>query len=86
MAQARELLDSWPRSSWLQYARLDDHLGSIWRADALADMNFDGIGDAVGRLARVRGAIRRLAGRHAFRDAAPSATAVRWRNSNRPPS
>ncbi len=37
VAQARELLDSWPRHSWLQYARLDDHLGSIWRADALAD-------------------------------------------------
>ena len=35
--EARELLDSWPRHSWLQYARLDDHLGSIWRADALAD-------------------------------------------------
>jgi tetratricopeptide (TPR) repeat protein len=37
VAQARELLDSWPRHSWLQYARLDDHLGSIWRAEALAD-------------------------------------------------
>ncbi|MCT7659955.1 hypothetical protein [Mycobacterium deserti] len=37
VAQARELLDSWPRHSWLQYARLDDHLGNIWRADALAD-------------------------------------------------
>jgi tetratricopeptide (TPR) repeat protein len=36
-AQARELLDSWPRRSWLQYARLDDHLGSILRAEALAD-------------------------------------------------
>ncbi len=35
--EARDLLDSWPRHSWLQYARLDDHLGSIWRADALAD-------------------------------------------------
>jgi hypothetical protein len=46
VAQAREWLDRWPRSSWLQYARLDDHLGTIWRADALADMNFDGIGDA----------------------------------------
>jgi hypothetical protein len=34
--QARELLDSWPRHSWLQYARLDDHLGSIFRAEALA--------------------------------------------------
>lgn len=34
---ARELLDSWPRHSWLQYARLDDHMGSILRADALAD-------------------------------------------------
>ncbi|WP_194163666.1 hypothetical protein [Mycolicibacterium sp. P1-5] len=45
VAEARAFLDSWPRSSWLQYARLDDHLGSIWRADALADLNFDGIGD-----------------------------------------
>ncbi|WP_167100996.1 hypothetical protein [Mycobacterium sp. DL592] len=45
VAQARELLDQWPRSSWLQYARLDDHLGNIWRADALADMGFDGISE-----------------------------------------
>jgi hypothetical protein len=37
VAEARELLDSWPRHSWLQYARLDDHHGSIWRAEALAD-------------------------------------------------
>jgi len=37
VSKARALLDSWPRHSWLQYARLDDHLGSIWRADALAD-------------------------------------------------
>jgi hypothetical protein len=37
VGQARALLDSWPRHSWLQYARLDDHLGNIWRADALAD-------------------------------------------------
>jgi tetratricopeptide (TPR) repeat protein len=37
VAQAKELLDSWPRHSWLQYARLDDHMGSIWRAEALAD-------------------------------------------------
>lgn len=36
-AEARELLDSWPRHSWLQYARLDDHLGTILRAEALAD-------------------------------------------------
>jgi tetratricopeptide (TPR) repeat protein len=36
-AEARDLLDSWPRRSWLQYARLDDHVGSIWRADAVAD-------------------------------------------------
>jgi hypothetical protein len=34
---ARLLLDSWPRHSWLQYARLDDHMGSILRAEALAD-------------------------------------------------
>ncbi len=37
VGQARELLDSWPRRSWLQYARLDDHMGSILRAEALAD-------------------------------------------------
>lgn len=36
-AEARGLLDSWPRRSWLQYARLDDHVGSILRAQALAD-------------------------------------------------
>lgn len=36
-AEARRLLDSWPRRSWLQYARLDDHMGSILRAQALAD-------------------------------------------------
>jgi hypothetical protein len=35
--EARELLDTWPRHSWLKYARLDDHLGSILRAQALAD-------------------------------------------------
>jgi tetratricopeptide (TPR) repeat protein len=35
--EARTLLDSWPRHSWLQYARLDDHLGNILRAEALAD-------------------------------------------------
>lgn len=37
VAAARQLLDSWPRHSWLQYARLDDHHGSILRAEALAD-------------------------------------------------
>lgn len=36
-ASARGLLDGWQRSSWLQYARLDDHRGSILRAQALAD-------------------------------------------------
>ncbi|WP_078308524.1 MULTISPECIES: hypothetical protein [unclassified Mycobacterium] len=41
VAQARELLDSYPRHSWLQYARLDDQLGNIWRADALADLGLD---------------------------------------------
>ncbi len=46
-AQARELLDSWPRHSWLQYARLDDHMGSILRAQALADPS-----DAAAKLER----------------------------------
>ncbi|OBF03044.1 hypothetical protein A5730_22790 [Mycobacterium sp. ACS4054] len=45
IAQARELLDSSPRSSWLQYALLDSHLGTVWRADALADLGFDSSGD-----------------------------------------
>ncbi|OBJ62781.1 hypothetical protein [Mycobacterium sp. 1423905.2] len=45
IAQARELLDSSPRSNWLQYARLDSHLGTVWRADALTDLGFDGAGD-----------------------------------------
>lgn len=45
IAQARELLDSSPRSSWLQYAQLDSQLGTVWRADALADLGFDSSGD-----------------------------------------
>ena len=45
IAQARECLDSSPRSSWLQYAQLDNHLGTVWRADALTDLGFDGSGD-----------------------------------------
>ena len=45
IAQARECLDSSPRSSWLQYARLDSQLGTVWRADALTDLGFDGAGD-----------------------------------------
>ena len=45
IAQARELLDSSPRSSWLQYAQLDNHLGTVWRADALSDLGFDSSGD-----------------------------------------
>jgi tetratricopeptide (TPR) repeat protein len=45
IARAREWLDSSPRSSWLQYAQLDNHLGTVWRADALADLGFDAAGD-----------------------------------------
>lgn len=45
IAQAREWLDSSPRSNWLHYARLDNHLGNVWRADALTDLGFDGAGD-----------------------------------------
>jgi hypothetical protein len=43
--QARTCLDSSPRSSWLQYARLDDQLGTVWRAEGLADLGFDAAGD-----------------------------------------
>ncbi|WP_273735541.1 hypothetical protein [Mycolicibacterium septicum] len=43
--QARHFLDASPRHSWLQYARLDAHLGNIWRADALVEMGFDGVGE-----------------------------------------
>jgi tetratricopeptide (TPR) repeat protein len=46
IAQAREFLDSSPRSSWLQHARLDSHLGNVWRADALTDLGFDAAGEA----------------------------------------
>ena len=45
IAQARECLDSSPRTSWLQYARLDNQLGTVWRADALTDLGFDAAGD-----------------------------------------
>ncbi|MGH3642120.1 MAG: hypothetical protein ACRDUX_24185 [Mycobacterium sp.] len=45
VSQARACLDASPRSSWLAYARLDDHLGNVWRAEALADLGFDGAGD-----------------------------------------
>jgi hypothetical protein len=45
IAQAREVLDSSARTNWLHYARLDNHLGTVWRADALADLGFDGSGD-----------------------------------------
>ncbi len=45
IAQAREWLDSSPRSSWLQYAQLDSHLGTVWRADALSDLGLDAAGD-----------------------------------------
>lgn len=44
VAQARDCLDSSPRSSWLAHARLDDHLGNVWRAEALADLGFEGAG------------------------------------------
>ncbi|MHA7664539.1 hypothetical protein [Mycolicibacterium sp. HS_4_1] len=45
VGQARACLDSSPRSSWLQYARSDDQLGTVWRAEGLADLGFDAAGD-----------------------------------------
>jgi len=45
IAQGAEWLDSSPRSSWPQYAQLDNHLGTVWRADALTDLGFDAAGD-----------------------------------------
>jgi tetratricopeptide (TPR) repeat protein len=53
IAQAREWLDASPRSSWLQYARLDDHLGTVWRADALGDLGCDVVGDPDDTLAEL---------------------------------
>lgn len=53
VAKARDLLDVAPGAGWLQYARLDDHLGNIWRADALTDLGFDGAGDPEATLAEV---------------------------------
>lgn len=42
---ARGWLDVASGRSWLAYARLDDHLGTIWRADAAADLGSDVVGD-----------------------------------------
>jgi tetratricopeptide (TPR) repeat protein len=42
---ARTVLGELPGSTWLHRARLDDLLGSTWRAEALSDMGFDGAGD-----------------------------------------
>lgn len=52
VSAARELLDGWPRHSWLQYARLDDHLGSLLRAEALA--NPAAAGDTFARAAELK--------------------------------
>ncbi|WP_208379139.1 CHAT domain-containing protein [Cumulibacter soli] len=41
IARAREVLEEWPRSNWLHYARLDTQRGAVWRADALSDMGFE---------------------------------------------
>jgi len=62
IAQARDCLDSSPRSSWLQYARLDDHLGNVWRAEALADLGFDGAGNPDESWAEADERYRRSAG------------------------
>lgn len=69
VTSARELLDAWPRHSWLQYARLDDHLGSILRADALA--NPDGAEEKFARAAdlKVPAALAVDSVRHALNDA-----------------
>lgn len=69
VAAARELLDSWPRRSWLQYARLDDHMGSILRADALA--NPDGAQEKFAKAAdlKIPAALAVDSVRHAIGDA-----------------
>jgi hypothetical protein len=69
--EARELLDSWPRHSWLQYARLHDHVGSIWRADALADADPDSAAVKLERAAelKVPAALAVDSVRHAIADA-----------------
>ncbi|MCV7279336.1 hypothetical protein H7J88_06715 [Mycolicibacterium flavescens] len=69
VAEARELLDGWPRHSWLQYARLDDQLGNIWRADALADP--DGAAEKFARAAELKlpAALAVDAVRHSIPDA-----------------
>jgi hypothetical protein len=76
VAQARDWLDSSPRGSWVHYARLDYHLGTIWRADALSDLNFDAAGDpsetwreAQARSAKALGVIHSEAGTPQHRSA-----------------
>lgn len=62
IGQARECLDSSPRSSWLQYARLDDQLGTVWRAEALADLGFDAAGNPTDSWAQAEARYRDAAG------------------------
>ncbi len=73
--EARRLLDAWPRHSWLQYARLDDHLGSIWRAEALADPENAAVKMAQAAELKVPAALAVDSVRHAMTDAA---SRMRW--------
>ena len=86
IAQAREWLDSSPRSSWLQYAQLDNHLGTVWRADALTDLGFDAAGDPSETLAGSRGPAGRARSASSRPRSAARNTGARRPNSNRPPS
>ena len=86
VTQARACLDSSPRSSWLAYARLDDHLGNVWRAEALGRS----------RLRRRRRSRRGLGSRRGAgtgsgpgrpgRNPARRSIARRWRSSSAQPN
>jgi hypothetical protein len=67
--EARVLLDRWPRHSWLQYARLDDHLGSILRAEALADAEHAAANFAKAAELKVPAALAVDSVRHSMSDA-----------------
>ncbi|CAM5273910.1 hypothetical protein MAUB1S_00271 [Mycolicibacterium aubagnense] len=62
VGQARDCLDSSPRSSWLQYARLDDQLGTVWRAEGLADLGFDAAGNPTDTWAQAEARYRNAVG------------------------
>jgi hypothetical protein len=78
---ARNVVLSAPRHTWLQVARLDSQLGTVWRAAALADLGFDAAdSENMGVIDEPRGTARHHSAREKLERAAdlkiPAALAV----------